>query len=616
MSDGTSRREFVARTLGGVVAAAPLAARLSVASLAGRLPASAFPAAAPSKTDLQPFDYEGVALLDGPMKAQFDTMRAYYYAIPDDDILKGFRARAGQRARGQDLGGWYSGEPARRFWWSNGDTFNAFGQWLSGMARMSKATGDAEMRSKAIFLMGEWASTIEPDGWFFYSRRPWQPHYIYDKQVGGLVDMAVYGGRKDALVHLSKITDWAIENLDRSRKVDSDTEWYTLSENLYRAYQVTGDEKYRRFADLWRFEDYWNAFSGAAPTEVKRHGHHAYSHVNTMSSCAMAHVVSGEKKYLDAIVTEYDWLQKTQCYASGGYGPEEDLVPEDGELGRRLETTAYSFETTCGAWGGFKLARYLLTLTGDARYGDWIEKLLYNGSLAALPMGPKGATFYYSDYRLGGGRKFYHPDGNWPCCSGTYPQVLADYHNVVYFRDAGGLAVNLFVPSRAAWNQNGTQVVVEQETTFPETDTTTLTVRPGKSAAFDVKFRVPGWTAAQGVEVSVNGKPFPLTAEPGTWAVLRRTWSAGDRVTIRLPMHLALAPIDVQHPKRAAVTFGPVVLVRDATPRLALQRGPTEWMVGRPGLEFTAPGQPEGVFMPFYKVGANVPYDMYFDLQS
>ena len=605
MRVGTSRRQFVAQTLGGMAAA----------SLGGRLPLPAAEAAGAPKIFLQPFDYEGVTLLDGPMKAQFDVMRAYYYAIPDDDILKGFRARAGQRARGNDLGGWYSGEPARRFWWSNGDTFNAFGQWLSGMSRMSKATGDAEMRSKAIFLMGEWASTIEPDGWFFYSRRPWQPHYIYDKQVGGLVDMAVYAGRKDALVHLSKITDWAVENLDRSRKVDSDTEWYTLSENLYRADQVTGDEKYRRFADLWRFEDYWNAFSGAAPTEVKRHGHHAYSHVNTMSSCAMAHIVSGEKKYLDAILAEYDWLQATQCYASGGYGPEEELVAE-GELGGWLEKTAFSFETTCGAWGGFKLARYLLMLTGEARYGDWIEKLLLNGSLAALPMGPKGATFYYSDYRLGGGRKFYHPDGNWPCCSGTYPQVLADYHNVVYFRDAGGLAVNLFVPSRVSWNQAGTLVTVEQETAFPDSDTTTLTVRPGKAATFDVKFRVPAWTKQ--VEVAVNGKPLSALngAEPGTWAVLRRTWNAGDRVSIRLPMRLALAPIDAQHPKRVAVTFGPVVLVRDATPRLALQGGPTEWMVGRPGLEFAAPGQPEGVFMPFYKVGANMPYDMYFDLQS
>jgi hypothetical protein len=39
-------------------------------------------------------------------------------------------------------------------------------------------------------------------------------------------------------------------------------------------------------------------------------------------------------------------------------------------------------------------------------------------------------------------------------------------------------------------------------------------------------------------------------------------------------------------------------------------------MVGRPGLEFAAPGQPEGVFMPFSKVGPDMPYNMYFDLAS
>ena len=144
MGDGTSRRDFLATTVYGA-AAMPLA-RLSRFGLAPT------PAALP-KTYLEPFDYEGVTLLDGPLKAQFDVMRAYYYAIPDDDILKGFRARAGQRARGEDLGGWYSGDPKRRTWWSNGDTFNTFGQWLSGMARLSRAANDAEMRNKAIFLM-------------------------------------------------------------------------------------------------------------------------------------------------------------------------------------------------------------------------------------------------------------------------------------------------------------------------------------------------------------------------------------------------------------------------------------------------------------------------------
>src|SRR5262249_17832918 len=157
------------------------------------------------------------------------------------------------------------------------------------------------------------------------------------------------------------------------------------------------------------------------------------------------------------------------------------------------------------------------------------------------------------------------------------------------------------------WNQGGTLVSVEQETKYPEAETTTLTVRPARTAAFDLKFRVPGWTAPGSVEVAVNGKAFPLSSAsaPGTWAVLRRIWSDGDRVSGRVPMRLGTTPVDPQPPRRVALSFGPTVLVRDATPRLALNGGPTEWMVGRPGLEFAAPGQPEGLFLPFYKVGAD-----------
>lgn len=608
MRVGASRRSFLKQAVAGGVLA-PLAGGFARGLSSALAPATRAGAA----TRLQPFDYDGVSLLDGPLRAQFSAMRDYYFAIPDEDALLGFRMRAGQRARGTNLGGWYGGDPARRTWWSNGDTFNTFGQWLSGMARMSRATGDADVRAKAIHLMTEWAAAIEPDGWFFYSRHPWQPHYIYDKTVGGLVDMAVYGGRPDALAPLSKITDWAIENLDRSRKVDSDTEWYTLSENLYRAYATTGDEKYRRFAEVWRFTDYWNAFSGAAPTSVARDGHHAYSHVNTLSSCAMAYAITGETPYRDAIVAAYDWLQQTQCYATGGYGPDEDLVAPDGELGRRLDTTFASFETPCGCWAGFKLSRYLMGFTGEARYGDWIERLLYNGILGALPMGPKGATFYYSDYRAGGARKIYHLDGTWPCCSGTYPQVVADYHNVLYFRDAGGLFVNLFVPSRVRWNQDGTAVAVEQETTFPESDSTVLTVRPAKPATFDVRFRVPGWT--RGASAEVNGKPVAVDAVAGTWAVLRRRWEPGDRVSLRLPMAVRLAPVDAQHPNRVAVTYGPIVLVRNEEPTLAAPLEDPAAAIRRngSGLEFSAPRQPEGTFVPFFRVGAGVPYNMYFD---
>ncbi len=102
---------------------------------------------------LEPFDYRGVTLRPGRWKAQSDAAREFYHAVPDDDILHGYRAAAGLAAPGQPLGGW-----------CGRDSNTVFGQWLSGMARMYRATGDARMRDKAVRLMTEWAKTVKPDG--------------------------------------------------------------------------------------------------------------------------------------------------------------------------------------------------------------------------------------------------------------------------------------------------------------------------------------------------------------------------------------------------------------------------------------------------------------------
>jgi DUF1680 family protein len=425
--------------------------------------------------------------------------------------------------------------------------------------------------------------------------------------------MYEYVGRKDALPLLEKITDWAIANLDRIRKPDQGTEWYTVSENVYRAYQLTGNPKYKTFGDVWRYTPYWNSFIGG--TELTSYNHHAYSHVNTLSSAAMTYAVSGEADYLKIIVNAYDWLEQTQFYATGGYGPDEVLLPADGSLGKSLETTFKTFETPCGSWAGFKLARYLMKFTGEAKYGDWIEKLLYNAMAATLPMAPNGQTFYYSDYRLGGGRKIYHLDGTWPCCSGTLPQVLADYHNIIYFKDPASLYVNLFVPSEVTWNHEGQEIKLEQQTAFPEADTTTLTVRPQAQVAFNLKFRVPRWAA--GAAVKVNGTAQEIPCRPGTWALIQRTWAPGDKVSIQFPMRLHLAPIDPQHPQRVALMYGPVVLVQNQEPLLVPQGNDVSaWMAasGKP-LEFSSAAQPQGPFLPFYQVGRGTPYNMYFDLK-
>jgi DUF1680 family protein len=582
---------------------------------------------------LRPFEYDGVRLLDGMLKKQYEATRDYYFNLPNDDMLLGYRKRAGLPAPGTELPGWYGM-----------DIGNALPQWLSAMARMYKATGDKPLLDKATYLMTEWGKAIEPDGYFYYSRKPFPLTYSYDKTVCGLVDLYRYAGQKDALVHLQKITEWASRNLDRSCPNPSPEhpdagngppfnneanrltplEWYTLSENLYRAYQVTGDSKYKTFGDVWRYPRYWGMFTGT--DEPKPYLLHAYSHCNSLSSAAMTYAVTGEPQYLKTIVNAYDWFERTQFYATGGYGPFERLLPPDGTLGKSLEMTVASFETPCGTWAGFKWAKYLMQFTGEARYGDWIEKLVYNGIGAALPMSNdpigaslpmpnRGQTFYYSDYVFGGGRKVYSQT-RFPCCAGTYPQAVADYYDLIYFKDPTSLYVNLFVPSQVTWDHDGNDINVEQATRYPESDTTTLHITPTARVAFDLKVRVPQWS--EGLSIEINGAKQNSTNRPGSWATVTRKWNPGDVVKVTIPMRPRLVPIDKQHPNRVAVVVGPVVLVRENESRIvAREPDPAKWLRGSgEALEYRASTPLSGSFVPFYRVGKGTSYGMYFDLQT
>ena len=66
--------------------------------------------------------------------------------------------------------------------------------------------------------------------------------------------------------------------------------------------------------------------------------------------------------------------------------------------------------------------------------------------------------------------KVYRYD-NFTCCSGTLLQSLADYHNLIYYRDTAGLYVNLYVPSEVTWNHSSGEIKVVQETDYPQAET-------------------------------------------------------------------------------------------------------------------------------------------------
>ncbi len=552
-----SRRKFL-KTGAAIGASAMLARRAKLAF--GDEPLAAAP-------KLQQFGYGEATLLEGPMRQQFDRNHAFYRGLDDDALLKPFRQKAGLPAPGDDMGGWYSWAPLSDIDARPNNGFcpgHSFGQYVSGLSRYYAATGDKATQEKVHRLVSNFAPAITPHFWDD-SRFP---AYIYDKISVGMIDAHQFADDPNAFRALDAALDSVKDHLP-PRGLSRDEQYarphrdesfcwdepYTLPENAFLAWQRGAGTRYRDLAVRFLADDwYWNPL--AAGQNVLP-GKHAYSHVNAMSSAMQAYFVLGSEKHLRAAKNGFDFV-RAQSFATGGWGPDEQFrKPDSGDLGESLAKTHSSFETPCGSYAHFKITRYLLRATGDSRYGDSMERVLYNCILGAKPIQQDGHGFYYSDYNKDG-VKVYHPY-KWHCCTGTFPQVVADYGISGFFHDGGALYVNLYVPSHVAWRRGSDRVALTQTTQYPHAPTTEIEIEVSSPGSFPVCLRIPSWAGPK-TRIAVNGKTVIAGPEPGKFARVSRTWKNGDRIEIEFEMPTVLEQADPQHPNLMAVVHGPLAL--------------------------------------------------------
>jgi hypothetical protein len=523
----------------------------------------------PAPAPLKQFGYGDVELLEGPMRQQFQTNHAFYAALDEDALLKPFRQRAGIPAPGEDMGGWYSWAPLSDIDARPNNGFapgHSFGQYLSGLSRDYAATGNKATQEKVHRIVRNFAPAISEHFWDDNRF----PAYTYDKISIGLLDAHQFAAAPDALKALDKTLDSVsthlpprglsrAEQIARPHPHDESFCWdepYTLPENAFIAFQRGAGDRYKDLAVRFLADDwYWDPLANGQNVLP---GKHAYSHVNAMSSAMQAYLVLGSEKHLRAAKNGFDFLRTTQSFATGGWGPDEDFrEPGSGEIGESLTKTHSSFETPCGSYAHFKITRYLTRVTRDSRYGDSMERVLYNCILGARPIKEDGHGFYYSDYN-NDGSKFYHPY-KWHCCTGTFSQVTADYAISSYFHDGDGIYVNLYVPSCVKWSRSGAAIALTQRTSYPHTPSTEIAIETNTPAAFPVYVRIPAWAGPK-TTVAVNSKRVADSIEPGKFARINRTWKNGDRVEIEFDMPTTLEAVDPQHPNSVAVVHGPLAL--------------------------------------------------------
>jgi uncharacterized protein len=596
-SHSVSRRSFLQ--------SAALASAATVIPGFRRTALAGTPDSTPS-APLEAFGYGDVSFEDGLHDRQLQQTHAILMELSEDGLLKPFRQMVGQPAPGVDLGGWYQYDAHNQdhlfeVGFAPGCTF---GQWVSALSRSYAINKSPETREKVLRLNRLYAKTIGGD---FYENTRF-PAYTYDKIVCGLIDSHQFVGDPDAFAILDQVTKTAMPHLPK-QAIEHGQVWrpgkdisynwdesYTMSENLFLAYQRGAGEQYRALAVQYLNEPF---FDRLAAGQNDLAGRHAYSHVNCLSSAMQAYLTLGNEKYLRAAKNGLDMVL-AQSYATGGWGPDEQLRPTgSADVYTSLTKTHSSFETPCGSYAHFKITRYLLRVTGDSRYGDSMERMMYNTVLGSLPLQADGRAFYYSDYNVKG-KKFYHPQ-RWPCCSGTLPQVAADYRINTYFREPRGVYVNLYIPSTVRWVEGGAEIALTQKSSYPYDPHVQLEVTASKPAQFAVNLRIPAWAA--GASVAVNGKSE--AAQAGSFVRVQREWKTGDRIELELPLKTRLEAIDAQHPETVALVVGPLVLFAIGESQPAVTRAqllavkkmaPEVWQVGPDDgamklLPFTALGE-------------------------
>ena len=576
--------------------------------------------------ELQSFGYNSVTLSSGLYKQTYDGCMDYYGQLTADDILYRWRKNAGMDTlTGRDLG------------WEKGPTNPecCIAQLISAKARAYAVSGNqADLQVVEDILNGfqEVIDTLHDYPGVYTA-------YFYEKTLRAFIDCYECCGLESGYQMAKTFVQYGMttDKFANPSKLlgDNNTEWYTMGEALYQFAKLAkakGEStafvnQCNDFANLYMYNEFWNIFYNenslfdytVQVDNPNNQWFHAYSHMNSFNSAMEAYIQTKDSYYLDATKKFYQWAQGTQKLATGGYGVEREWLLPGNELVQYLKTSSNSTETQCNAYAIVNLDNRLMTVTGDASYGQWTEDAFYNMTIASLET-RDGCAHYYSDYSTDGGCKGLRTDWLWACCAGTRPLVVMEYLKNIYFHDAQNLYVNLYTNSSVSFqNGAGNQVTLTQSSNFPVEDTVSFSVGTSFDQEFSISFRKPQWLASNAV-VTVNGTAVNYDVVNG-WIVVRRTWKNADVVQITLPMELRYSAINNTDATDYvyAVTYGPVVLActgnNSTLAKYLPLSGDLNSLVTRQEgtLNFTVNSLPALTLKPYYAYAEGEAYTLYIN---
>jgi DUF1680 family protein len=447
------------------------------------------------------------------------------------------------------------------------------GKWLHAATLAWAYTGDPELRAKLDRVAAELVKAQEPDGYLgtytpdkrfgLYQGADWDV-WSHKYNLIGLLTYYQYTGNEDALSACRKMGDLLISTFGPGKKSILSAGTHvgmaatSVLEPVVLLYRFTGEERYLAFARY--LVNSWDEPNGPKIIATllrekqvnKTANGKAYEMLsNLVGLCELARA-TGDRRLLDPVRNAWEDIAAKRLYLTGSASQGEHFRDDFYLPNQAGANVAESCVTT--TW--IQLNLQLFRLTGEARFGDELERTIYNHLSAAQR--PDGAQWCY--FTPLEGIKLYGPGIN--CCVSSGPRGMALAPQTAYLKvrvdGQEGLAVSTFESSRTTLDLAGQTVTVEQQSDFPLTGSSVVKFTLGKPASFPLQVRSPGW--ATPLKFQVNGQAVEATLRDGWAALPVRAWKNGDQVRVSFSLGASVVMGTHGNTDRAALIWGPFVL--------------------------------------------------------
>lgn len=438
--------------------------------------------------------------------------------------------------------------------------------WLDGFIPLAWLLNDDDMKRRAHTYVNYIIQKQTPDGWLCPVTEEERPKYDMWAMFLILKVLVVYHDAAND-ERIEEVIKKALIALDRH--IDghtlfnwAHTRWFEVFIPIWWLYERTSSKWLLNLASKLRCQGFdWNSFFKQWPYQKpdKKGRWSQMSHIvnNTMAVKAgvLLWRMTGSHEDLTFAQNMIDKLNEYHGMVTGVFTGDECLSGKSPVQGSELCSVAeymYSLE-------------HVLSISGDAHWGDILEKIAFN----ALPatFSPDMWTHQYDQqvnqpqcsrqknpvfFTNGGESNIFGLEPNFGCCTANLSQAWPKFALSSFMSTSDGLAACVYMPCSVNTSIHGAEVSVTVQTNYPFRDIIDFKIRTDKPVKFPLLLRIPEW--CKNPTLKLNDEVIEIK-DKGFYR-FEKSWENETCFTLKLPMsfNLAARPNNLY-----AVTRGPLV---------------------------------------------------------